>query len=160
MKENSKIYYYSIEEMPLYNWIKCTEANDKQYMRKGKNGNEKGDIEAWNKVYTEYIEQYGLTKYYKRLLEQYKKKAVAELNFVITGDRFELTRIAMESQKLERILNNGGKGITIEKSLIHLSKWLGYWLQSKKISVKEYFDLNEEFNRINKATEHGEKDKQ
>lgn len=145
--------------MPLYNWIKCTESDNKEFVRKGKKGNKKNDNIAWTKIYDQYIKTYGLSKYYERLLNQYKKKALAELTHVITEDKFQLTRIAMETQKLERILNNGGNGSTIEQTLIHLSKWIGYWIKVKEISVKEFFDLSNEFNRVNKKN-NGEKDKQ
>ena len=35
-----------------------------------------------------------------------KKKALAELDFVITGDRFKLNLVEMELKKLESMLNN------------------------------------------------------
>ena len=143
--------------MPLYNWIQCTEKKDLTFVRKNKRGNNKKDGEAWIKIYDDYIKRYGLSKYYERLLKQYKRKALAELNFVINEDKFELTRIAMETQKLERIINNGGKGSSIEQALIHLSKWIGYWLKVKEITVKEFFDLSQEFDRSNKQIkENGE----
>lgn len=144
--------------MPLYNWIKCTESDNKEFVRKGKQGNKKNDNRAWTKIYDEYIKTYGLSKYYERLLNQYKKKALAELNYVISDDKFEFTRIEMETQKLERILKNGGKGSTIEQTLIHLSKWIGYWIKVKDISVKEFFDLSKEFERANKVN-NGEQNK-
>tara|TARA_R110000751_G_scaffold73709_2_gene149082 strand:+ start:4141 stop:4614 length:474 start_codon:yes stop_codon:yes gene_type:complete len=152
MKLNSERYFTTIEELSLYNWIRCNEDKDKRFLRKGKKGSENEDLFHWDHIYSAYIDEYGLSKYYVRILKQYKRKAEAELKHVITEDQFELTLINMETQKLERILANGGNGIGTEQTLIHLSKWIGYWIKSKEISVKEFFDLSHEYNRVNKIT--------
>lgn len=142
--------------MPLFNWIKCTNG-DLTFTRKGNKGNIENDHKAWLKVHDEYLNQYGLGKMYKRLLNQMKKKAQLELDYVLTENRFKLTLIEMEEQKLKSMLSTAGTGITIDQSLIHLSKWLGYWIKSKEINVKEFFTLTKEFERLNKM-EHGKKD--
>jgi hypothetical protein len=48
------------------------------------------------------------------------------------------------------MLNNKGSGVTIEQSLIHLSKWLGSWINVKAITTKEYFNLIDEYGKENK----------
>jgi hypothetical protein len=45
---------------------------------------------------------------------------------------------------------NGGNGMTIEQSLIYLSKWMGSWINAKDISTKEYFNLMNEYGKENK----------
>ena len=86
-----------------------------------------------------------------------KKKALEELEYVITGDRFKLTLIEMEQTRLENIIKTAGTGITIEQTLIHLSKWLGQWVKPKEITVKEFFDLQREYERYIKAQNDGKK---
>jgi hypothetical protein len=93
---------------------------------------------------------YGLGKLNKRYLEAMKKRALYELDYIITGDRFKLTLAEMEEKQLENMLNNNGKGMTIEQSLIHLSKWVGQWLNAKNITTREYFDLVNEFEKFAK----------
>lgn len=144
----------------MYNWIKCNESKDKTYTRKGKRGTERHDSFHWDRLYSQYLDEYGLSKFHKRLLDQYKKKATAELNHVISEDKFQQTIIEMETKKLEQMLANGGKGVGIEQTLIHLSKWIGYWIKSKEISVKEFFDLSKEYDRVNKLMSNGEENKQ
>ena len=72
-------YYEGIEELPLFNWIKCT-SNDLTYVRKDKKGTEQEDIEAWERIYDSYIAEYGLNEVYKKLLNAMKKKALLEVD--------------------------------------------------------------------------------
>jgi hypothetical protein len=107
----------------------------------------------WEKLYDQYIQTFGLSELYKKIINQMKKKALLELDYLITGDRFKLTLIEMESRKLEAMqLNLNSGGISIDQAIVHLSKWLGYWIRSKEICVIEFFNLLKEYERINKLS--------
>ena len=108
------------------------------------------DFEQWGKIYDDYIKQFGLSELYKKLLELMRKKALLELEFVTTGQRFKLTEIELTEAKLKTALSNNGEGLTIEQSLIYLSKWLGFHLNPRKITVLEYFNLSAEYGKANK----------
>jgi len=79
-----------------------------------------------------------------------KKKAMLEVDYILTRERFKLTEIEMQIANLDAMMMNGGNGMTIEQSLIHLSKWLGSWVNAKEISTKEYFNLMNEYGKENK----------
>ena len=81
--QNHFDYYEDIDELPLSNWIKCT-SNELIYVRKGKEGNEESDIEAWQRIYDSYIAEYGFSEVYKKLLNAMRKKALLEVDFIIT----------------------------------------------------------------------------
>ncbi len=130
-------------------WVKCTEG-DKTVLRKNRNGTDEGDVEAWNLIYDEYLDLYGLGKLNTKYLKALQKRALNELDYIISGDRFKLTLAEMEETTLETMLNNVGQSITVEQSLIHLSKWLGQWLNAKIITAREYFDLVGEFEKFAK----------
>lgn len=130
-------------------WVKCTDG-DKTVLRKNGIGTDENDLEAWDLIYNDYIKLYGLGKLNLKYLTALKKRALAELDYVITGDRFKLTLAEMEERQLETMLNNVGQNITVEQSLIHLSKWVGQWLNAKKLTAREYFDLIGEFEKFAK----------
>ena len=95
-------------------------------------------------------------KIYERMLKTMHKKAIAELDYCITGERFNLTQAEVQESVLAGMLKNAGSGRTIEQTLIHLSKWIGQWIKPKEISAKEYFTLLKElenYNKINKPTD-------
>ena len=150
-------HYLSVEQIPLFNWIKCTEG-DLTFTRLGKEGNETQDFNAWCRLYDEYIHSHGLSKKYKEILKAMRKKALIELDYAIKRDRFSLTLLEIENQNLKMLLDNNGQGVSIEQSLVHLSRFVGYWIRSKEITAGEYFTLMREYERINKL-ENGEKNK-
>ena len=79
-----------------------------------------------------------------------KKKALLEVDYILTRERFKLTEIEMQIANLDAMMMNGGNGMTVEQSLIHLSKWMGSWINAKDISTKEYFNLMNEYGKENK----------
>lgn len=143
-------YYKGIDDMPLYNWIECHNGK-MEFTRKTEAGTAEKDIEAWQSIYDDYIRTFGLTDVQKKLFDAMKKRAILELDYVITGDRFKLTEIEIAITRIDSMLSNKGSGITIEQALIHVSKWLGQWINPRNITVKEYFNLLEQYGKANKG---------
>ena len=149
-KMKQQNYYTGIDELPLYNWIQCNDGKF-EFTRKTNHGTFEKDLETWELIYNDYLKQYGLSKTYKKMLDAMKKKAVLELDFVITGNRFKLTEIEIEETRLNAMLSNAGVGMSIDESLIYISKWMGTWLNVKQITTKEYFNLLEQYGKANKG---------
>jgi hypothetical protein len=142
-------YWKSIDEFPLYNWMKCND-NELQYVRKEfEIGDEAKDAEAWMNLWDQYLKKYGLAKMHKRLLKVMKQKAILECEYVISKDRFKLNLIEIEAQRLKDMMANAGEGMKIEDALVHLSKWAGYRLNPKEISVVEYFNILKQYGKEN-----------
>ena len=136
--------------------MKCTDGEVKYTRINLDYGDEKSDNEAWFKIYDSYIDEFGLSKQYNKMLNTLKKKATLELDYTIKRDKFLLTLLEIEQQNLKLLLDNNGVGVTINESLVHLSKFVGYWLRPKDITTREYFTLLKEVERINKI-ENGKK---
>ena len=117
------------------------------------------DEQAFCKIHDEYLNRYGLNKQYKELLQVMKKKAEIQLKYITTKDKFSLTLLEIEEENLKMILANNGQGISIEQTLIHLSKFVGYWIRAKEITAGEYFTLLDEYKRVNDIEKNGKKDK-
>jgi hypothetical protein len=143
--------------LPVYNWYKCL-GGEIKFVRMAKNGTDEHDIEVWERLHDEYIKEFGLSKVHAKLLKVIKDKALQELDYVITGDRFKLTLIEMEETRLKNMLSTTSGGVSIEEMIIHMSKWLGQWIKTKEISVREFFTLQKEYERYLKA-QNGKKNK-
>lgn len=148
-------YYKSIDELPLINWIKCTEGNV-EFVRtqNPQNPAQVADFEAWELIYDDYIKRFGLSDLYKRLLEVQRKKALLECEYTLKRERFKLTLINLEEQKLNEMMNNAGEGMDIQTTLIHLSKWLGYHLDENNITTLFYFNTLKQYGKENKQKRH------
>ena len=142
-------YYKGLDDLPLDNWVKCMDGEIK-FVRKAENGTDEHDALVWEMIFDEYIGEFGLGAVQKKVMDAMKKKALLELDYVITGDRFKLTEIEIEIQKLSGILANAGNGISINQALVYISKWLGTWINVKTITAREYFTLLGEYNKANK----------
>lgn len=141
-------YWNSIDEMPLYNWIKCNNGK-LEFMRKGK-GTPKEDLIHFKLIYNEYLKEFGLDKRYKKYLEIQRKKALLQSQYILSGDRFKLTEIEIEDAKLKDLEVHFGDGKSIEVILMHLGMHLGYKLDIKTTTVKEYFIILNEYGKSNK----------
>jgi hypothetical protein len=86
---------------------------------------------------------------YKKMLDSMRKRAELELDYVITGDRFKLTLINMEITRMEQLMSNAGVGMSIPETLIHLSRWMGSFINTKNITTREYFTLLKEYGKAN-----------
>jgi hypothetical protein len=140
-----------LDDVPLFNFIKCQKGNY-EFIRKGDSGTNEQDEIHWLDIYDQYIKEFGLGKLHTKMLEAMRKKALLQCDYVETRDSFKITLIEMQIVKLNGMLANAGSGITIEQTLIHLSKWMGHWINIKTIKAKEYFNLVREFERYNKES--------
>lgn len=138
-------HYQSIEEIPLFNWQKCLEGDVKYVNLQTKD--DSGNQEAFNKLYDEFLQKRGVNKEYKKYLDILKKKAMLQCEFLITKDDFKLTQIEIEDAKIVSLQKTSEEGLSIDKTLIYLGKWLGYRLDWKIISVSEFYSILEEYEK-------------
>lgn len=144
------VYWVSIDDMPLYNWIKCNNGFY-EFIRKNqslKHNNK--DVEQWGKIYDQYLEKFGLNDRYEKYLETKRKKALLQADYVINKNNFNKTKIAIQDAKLKNFEIYFGNGQDIEIILVWLGKYIGYKIDKKATSVKEYFILLEEYGKANK----------
>jgi hypothetical protein len=150
MKNTLSKYYISIDEMPLYNWHKCN-AGELNYvfLDPAEQGTEEQKNEIFDNIYQTYIDQFGISKDYKNLLEIMKKKAILQCNYIETKDRFKLTEIEIQDAKLEAYKKKNSNPTSLEKTLIKLSKFMGFRLNWKEITVTEYFNILDQYGKAN-----------
>jgi hypothetical protein len=141
--------------MPLYNWIKCTEEGEMEYVCKEPGEAREQDLyDAWARIFDDYIERFGLNDLYVRMLKKQQEKAILQLDYVETRDRFKLTLIEIAEMDLKKMMHNGGSKTGIQETLVVLSKWVGYRLNPKEITVSEYFNIRKRYGEENKQKRH------
>ena len=133
------IYYNNIDELPLYNWIKINNS-ELIYCRKNISiGTEKQDLSHYELIKETNYQEFGVGKDYLALLELYFQLADCNLDFVISGDNFLKNRITMLNIEIDDIIEKGAKGNgDIDETIIGISKWVGYRVDTKITTVKEF----------------------
>ena len=144
-------YYKLIDEIPLYNWIKINNGELKYILKDlNKKVSENKLEEYFNELYDDFLLHFGVGKKQKEIFTEMKKLAILECDLVIKGDEFLKTKIEIQKMKIENLKRNSEVGLSIEESLVYLSKWLGYKLNVKETTVKEYYTILEQYGKANK----------
>jgi len=60
-----------------------------------------------------------------------------------------LNKIELEEKKLKDIIKGDESENQIEKTLIYLSKWIGYRLSIKEVTVFEFYTIMKEYGKAN-----------
>jgi hypothetical protein len=124
--------------LPVWNWWKIHETKDLKYLLKqDKKLTPHADI-IFDKIYSEFISIFGVGENYKQYLEKLKEIAIAEIDMVLDKDPAMETFIDIMKVELEEI-KNAGSGGTYMDTAIAVEKNMGFKLNTKEISVFEYY---------------------
>jgi hypothetical protein len=143
--------YSGIDDMLLFNWLKCLEGK-LNYTRINANEHDEitqEDLDSWNKIYDNYLDIYGLNDLAQRLMKLQIKLAKAKNDYIIRSNKFQFNVIRIVESEIEKLKSLTNKGITTESVLVHLSRYQGYQITVKTITVRGYFDLLKEYERAN-----------
>lgn len=143
---NKLEYYKSLDEMPVYNWFKIQQTNDLKYMLVKTRKVSTKEIEelekGLKKLSSEYIDTFGISDEYKRILELSRDIEVLKIDFILTKDRSLLTMIELKKIELKVITENKTKS-DIHKIKMHADKYMGFSINTKETSVKEFYTIIE-----------------
>lgn len=134
-------YYNHIDELPLYNWLKISEGKIEYSRKEIDKGNEKNDLIYSEKLKDTYFEEFGLSNDLIRLIELQKELAEARLEWIITENNFIKNKISMLEIEIEDLLSNKNNDGDIDESIISLSKWIGYRIDVRVVTVKEFYKM-------------------
>ena len=147
--------YTSIDNMPIKIWFEIHKTGDyTTLMRVIIPLTEKIALQLatiWDKIYDEYITRYGLTDEFLAELRAEIKLANLQADYVITGKKYYKTLIKIEQEKKRLLGEDLKEPIEIESILARMSKYYGFKLSSKELSVAEYYSY------INNVLEDGKK---
>jgi hypothetical protein len=133
-------YYKHIDELPLYNWIKINDG-DLKYCRKDiSKGTKKEDLEQYEIITDSNYEAFGLDKSHARLLDLYYQLSMERLEWISTGNNFiknKIKRLEYEIDDLFKRMDEGGES-NIGETIILMGKWVGYRIDDKITTVKEF----------------------
>lgn len=134
-------YYIDIDSLPIFNWQRIMKGEIEYSRIDISKGNEKEDIKNVDLIKDDYYKAFGLGSEYLRLIELQKELAENQINWIISNDEFirnAINRLELEIKELlERPEEKGNMG----ESIVSLSKWVGYRIDVKKVSVREFYNM-------------------
>lgn len=151
----SERYYSELDEIPLYNWKKCIEGKfyfirKKAPSKKRLKNDVESDIIAFYQLYNKYIEVYGLGDKMEEFLDLKKRVIELRILFIQTGNKALLTQIEIDVATMQKIDPSKHEGMSIGEILVHISKWMGTWINDKDLTVAGFQDLIKQYEQSNK----------
>ena len=144
------MYIQSIDELSLWNWRKCVDGKIEFTRLKKTVGTKAKDAEAWIKLLDQHIERFGLGKDHEQIINLKLELAELQCDYCIEGNAFLLNRIRMIEQDMKDIIERAQNGATVDECLMALSKWMGFHLKQKEVTVVEFNTYLEGFQKAGK----------
>lgn len=139
-------YFHKIENFTMDRWIRCQNGDLKATRVNEEIEDETADILAWELLNDDYLLTFGLSRKHAYFMQLQKKLTILQLDYVISGDTFifnEINDIQEEIKNLFKTENKQENNIT--KTLIYLSKWVGFKLKLNEVTVLEFFTMLNEY---------------
>lgn len=133
--------------MPLYNWDECQKGNIKHVTKDGKSTERDGEV--WVMLYDQFLDRFGIDERLELYLNLKVQLTKLRCLWIQTGDDMILNQIAIEEINLKNLDPTKTEGMTTDQCLVHLSKWLGYHVKKKDITIVEFKNLMNEYGRAN-----------
>ena len=135
--------FRSIEDLPIKAWFNIHKTGDYRLLMKEVVTIDANDFQklfdVWNSIYNQYIEMFGLSEEFLADLNNQIELANYKAEFIITGDRYFLTLIKIEEAKIAVDKSENDKPFELEILLAKMSKYYGFKLESKELTVVQYY---------------------
>jgi hypothetical protein len=144
-------YIESIDEMILWDWRKCLEGKH-EYCRVDINkGTEQEDELFYDLLYDQYLQRFGLAKDYERILEIRVEMTEIRCEYCENGNLFLMNRVKVLEAEIEDIVKRSEEGMDTDDCLMYLSKWMGYRVDQKVITIVEFQTYLKAYEKETKA---------
>jgi hypothetical protein len=135
--------YKDINELPVVNWFKVHKDASYELLLRDK-VEMNGEIEdelflLWDVLNNQYIERFGLSPEYEAELDIRDQIAIYQADRIINNDNYFNTLIAVEKQKLKSLIGESGKAQGYEKTLMRMSRVIGFKLDSRDMTTEQYY---------------------
>lgn len=155
--------YETIEDLPLFRWRKINETNELDFLivKSGAKANNKLKRllpVLWDKIYSEFLDTFGINEDFKNIMELRRDILVLKMEIAVSGDRFILNHIRIAEREIEalQVDNNDGSGNSnFVQAKAMISKFMGFPIDEKTTSVKDFYSYKELYLKENKQRVNG-----
>ena len=133
--------FNSIDELPIWNWWKCSETSNLVYLHKNSDY-KKEDFslfELWEDLNNQYFDEFGIGDRLIELMRLKKKWIIKKADYLLNENRFALTELDIIEAEMQDNADSGSRAKNSD-TIIFLEEKLGREINPKEISVKKYYD--------------------
>jgi len=142
-------YYNNIEELPIKVWFDIHKTGDFTKLLKNNVKTTNKLLlnlqNAWDNMYDQFMERFGLSDEYMSLLRQKMTIARYQAQYMITGQKHFKTLVTIEKEN-QRMNQVEDRPIELDKTLAKMSKYYGFKLSSRDLTVSEYYSYIDSIN--------------
>ena len=137
--------YKSIDDFPIYNFHKVMVTNDLRYLVKTEISEQTYKLnidklgKKWISLYDEYLDHFGLSKSYLKILELQNKIAKLICQRWEKEDKTLVAIIQIEQSKLNDLNGKKEKSSTFEEDIAVIEQYRKIGLDAKTTSVKMFY---------------------
>jgi hypothetical protein len=146
-------FYKSIDELPIYHWMKIQETNDLTWILKKKRECSKGQFQVLEsylqKMTDEYIDTFGISDQYRNILKLQGELRCKEIDYLISDNKMHLTFIEIKKAELKNAISQSEKS-DLMSIQVHVRKYMGQPINMKETSVKEFYGILSEIQKESK----------
>ncbi len=123
--------------MPVHNWFKLHEDNGLKWLHKKGKSRPLGNI-AYKILQNSFIKEFGFDSVFLSDLQKRIQIARYKAKIALTGDTSDQIFIDVLTQELE-IMSVSGKKNSYIDTVIYVEKFMGFKLDLKNTTVKEFY---------------------
>lgn len=150
--------YRSIDTLPIFNWWKVHQTGSFKYLLLDANAPEPTGAKhqalsaLWDRVYDEYIERFGFSEGFLRILNKRKEITNLRNEKMQTDDLSIQTFIDVAGEELKQLIADATGKTDFYESKADMERVLGFTLNPRIVTVAEF---NSYISSIKKNPPHG-----
>lgn len=132
---------YDSIDAPIFVWYKVHDSSDLSWLlvkRKKVNKSLLKILEkAWEKIYNEYVSEFGFSENFRSLKEKELEIAKLQLDLILTNDR--TLKIFIKQAQLELVDMQGGGNSSFMESKIAIESHFKFQVNMMQTSIREFY---------------------
>ena len=139
--------HYKDLDAPVYIWNKVHETSDLSWLLvKRKKLNKKLSeflSKVWEDIYNQYLAEFGWSDIFLDIVAKRKEIIELKMELISTGDRTNLTWIALAEEELIELKEGIGKGGFMQSKMA-IERTLRFQINAHTTSIKEFYSYLKE----------------
>jgi len=129
----------------MWNWNKIHETKNLNYLVKKSNYKnlpliyKKNLVDLWMDLNQQVFDEFGMSSKYEQYIRLTKLKITLRSDKIIQQDRFLINEVNVIQADIDALFSDKEQQ-SFDQVIVGLEKYLGFRLDSKKITVKKYND--------------------